>query len=92
MLASVLSQRKDIVGARKVLHIARKNAKGHQKAIVAVARKMIVSIYNVLTGNELYDGHREDVRIRKLKGWKGYRNNRLLCVTRSQRWRAGNYA
>jgi len=42
--------------------------KGRQKAIVAVARKMLVSIYHVLAGNELYDGHREDVRTRKLKG------------------------
>ena len=41
--------------------------KGHQKALIAVARKMLVSIYYVLTRNELYDGHREDVRTRKIK-------------------------
>jgi len=45
--------------------IARK--KGHHKAIVAVARKLLVSIYHVLTRNELYDGHREDLRAVKLK-------------------------
>lgn len=45
--------------------IARK--KGHQKAVVAVARKMLVSIYYVLTRNELYHGDREDGRTRKLK-------------------------
>jgi len=43
-----------------------KNKKGHQKAIVAVARKMLVSIYWVLTRNELYDGHREDLQKRKV--------------------------
>lgn len=41
--------------------------KGHRKAVVAVARKMLVSIYWVLTRNELYHGHRDDVRTRKLK-------------------------
>jgi transposase len=41
--------------------------KGNQKAVVAVARKMLVSIYHVLTRNELYDGHREDVKARKVK-------------------------
>lgn len=41
--------------------------KGHQKAIVAVARKLLVSIYHVLTRGELYDGNREDLRQRKLK-------------------------
>lgn len=44
--------------------------KGHQKALIAVARKMLVSIYYVLTRNELYDGHREDVRTRKIKNMK----------------------
>ena len=44
--------------------------KGHQKALIVVARKMLVSIYYVLTRNELYDGHREDVRIRKIKNMK----------------------
>jgi transposase len=40
---------------------------GNHKAVVAVARKMLVSIYYVLTRNELYDGHREEDRIRKIK-------------------------
>ena len=44
--------------------------KGHQKAVIAVARKMLVSIYYVLIRNELYDGHREDVRTRKIKNMK----------------------
>jgi transposase len=44
--------------------------KGHQKALIAVARKMLVSIYYVLTRNELYDGHREDVRMRKIKNMR----------------------
>jgi hypothetical protein len=44
--------------------------KGHQKALVAVARKMLVSICYVLTRNELYDGHREEVRTRKIKNTK----------------------
>ncbi len=44
--------------------------KGHQKAVVAVARKMLVSIYHVLTRNELYHGDREDGRARKLKNLK----------------------
>jgi hypothetical protein len=39
----------------------------YQKALIAVARKMLVSIYYALTRNELYDGHREDVRTRKIK-------------------------
>jgi transposase len=43
---------------------------GHQKALIAVARKMLVSIYYVLTRNELYDGHREDVRTREIKNMK----------------------
>jgi transposase len=41
--------------------------KGSQKARVAVARKMLVSIYHVLTRNELYHGHRQDVQLRKIK-------------------------
>jgi len=41
--------------------------KGHQKAIVAVARKILVSVYWVLTRNEPYDGYRDDVKTRKLK-------------------------
>jgi hypothetical protein len=44
--------------------------KGHQKALIAAARKMLVSIYYVLIRNELYDGHREDVRTRKIKNMK----------------------
>jgi len=44
--------------------------KGHQKALIAVARKKLVSIYNVLTRNELYKSHREDVRTRKNKNMK----------------------
>jgi len=45
--------------------IARK--KGNQKAIVAVARKLLVSVYFVLSKNELYRGDRADIRERKLK-------------------------
>jgi transposase len=43
-----------------------KKRKGHQKAIVAVSRKMLVSIYWVLTRNELYDGHRDDLQKKKV--------------------------
>ena len=45
--------------------LARK--KGTQKAIVAVARKLLVSVYFVLSRNELYDGDRAEIRERKLK-------------------------
>ena len=38
--------------------------------MIAVARKMLVSVYYVSTRNELYDGHREDVRTRKIKNMK----------------------
>jgi hypothetical protein len=48
---------------------------GHQKALIAVARKMLVSIYYVLTRNEWYDGHREDVRTRKIKNMKRLARN-----------------
>ena len=41
--------------------------KGDNKAIVAVARKMLVSIYWVLTRNEYYYGDRLEVRERKVK-------------------------
>lgn len=41
--------------------------KGNQKAVIAVARKILVSIYHVLTRNELYDGHRQEVITRKIK-------------------------
>ena len=41
--------------------------KGNQKSRVAVARKMLVTIYHVLIRNELYLGHRQDVQIRKIK-------------------------
>jgi transposase len=41
--------------------------KGNHKAIIAVARKMLVSIYWVLTRNEYYDGDRQEVRERKVK-------------------------
>ncbi|MGE5863213.1 MAG: hypothetical protein ACM31H_05520 [Nitrososphaerales archaeon] len=46
--------------------------KGNQKARVAVARKMLVSIYiyHVLTRNELYHGHREELQITKIKNMK----------------------
>jgi hypothetical protein len=46
--------------------IARK--KGSQKAVVA--RKMLVSIWYVLTRNELYDGNRAELTERKLKNLK----------------------
>lgn len=50
--------------------IARKNC--NQKVVVAVARKrMLVSIYHVLTWNEHYDGDRPDGRARKIKKWSG---------------------
>jgi transposase len=41
--------------------------KGNHKATIAVARKMLVSIYWVLTRNEHYDGDRQEVRERKVK-------------------------
>ncbi|MGH9981341.1 MAG: hypothetical protein ACRD6U_07290 [Nitrososphaeraceae archaeon] len=41
--------------------------KGNQKARVEVARKMLVSIYDVLIRNELYHSHKQDVHIRKNK-------------------------
>lgn len=44
--------------------------KGNQKARVAVARKMLVNIYHVLTRNELYHGHREELQITKIKNMK----------------------
>jgi transposase len=44
--------------------------KGNQKARVAVARKMLVSIYHVLTRHELYHGHREELQITKIKNMK----------------------
>jgi transposase len=44
--------------------------KGSQKARVAVARKMLVSIYYVLTRYELYHGHREELQITKIKNMK----------------------
>jgi transposase len=44
--------------------------KGNQKARVAVARKMLVSIYYVLTRHELYHGHREELQITKIKNMK----------------------
>ena len=44
--------------------------KGNQKARVAVARKMLVSIYYVLTRNEMYHGHREELQITKIKNMK----------------------
>ncbi len=44
--------------------------KGNQKARVAVARKMLVSIYYVLTRHELYHGHREELQITKIKNIK----------------------
>lgn len=43
-----------------------KKRKGTQKAKVAVARKMLVSIYHVLSRDELYDGHRDDLQKRKI--------------------------
>lgn len=43
-----------------------KKRKGVQKAKVAVARKMLVSIYWVLTRNDLYDGNRQDLQKRKI--------------------------
>lgn len=44
--------------------------KGSYKAIVAVARKMLVSIYWVLTRSEYYDGDRPEARERKVKNLK----------------------
>jgi predicted cupin superfamily sugar epimerase len=40
--------------------IAKKN--GHSKAKVAVTRKMLVSIYYVLTRDEIYHDHRDDIQ------------------------------
>jgi transposase len=46
--------------------------RGYQKAIVAVARKMLVSIYHVLSKNETYHGENHELFERKLKRleWK----------------------
>jgi transposase len=46
--------------------------RGYQRAIVAVARKMLVSMYHVLSKNEAYRGERTELLERKLKRleWK----------------------
>jgi len=46
--------------------------RGYQRAIVAVARKMLVSMYHVLSKNEPYHGERTELLERKLKRleWK----------------------
>jgi len=46
--------------------------RGYQKAIVAVARKMLVAIYHVLSKNETYQGENSQLLERKLKRleWK----------------------
>ncbi len=41
--------------------------RGHQKAITAVARKMLVSIYYVLKRHEEYQGQRDDLLEKKIK-------------------------
>jgi len=41
--------------------------RGRQKAIVAVARKLLVSIYHVLNRNETYHGQRPELLERKIK-------------------------
>ena len=41
--------------------------RGHQKAIAAVARKMLVSIYHVLKRQEVYHGQRDDLLERKIR-------------------------
>ena len=41
--------------------------KVNQKAVIVVVRNLLESIYHVLARNELYDGHRQDVRTRKIK-------------------------
>jgi transposase len=41
--------------------------RGHQKAITAVARKMLVSIYYVLKRHEEYQGQRNDLLEKKIK-------------------------
>jgi transposase len=41
--------------------------RGYQRAIVAVARKMLVSIYHVLSKNEVYHGEKSELLERKLK-------------------------
>jgi len=40
--------------------------RGHQKAITAVARKMLVSIYHVLKRQETYQGQRDELLERKI--------------------------
>jgi len=46
--------------------------RGYQKAIVAVARKMLVSIYHVLSKNQTYQGENSELLKKKLKRleWK----------------------
>ncbi len=41
--------------------------RGHQKAITAVARKMLVSIYHVLKRQEEYQGQRDELLEKKIK-------------------------
>ncbi len=41
--------------------------RGHQKAITAVARKMLVSIYYMLKRNEDYQGQRDDLLEKKIR-------------------------
>ncbi len=41
--------------------------RGHQKAITAVARKMLVSIYYVLKRQEKYQGQRDDLLEKKIR-------------------------
>jgi len=41
--------------------------RGHQKAITAVARKMLASIYHVLKRQEEYHGQRDELLERKTK-------------------------
>ena len=50
----------------KPFHERIRNRKETQKATVAVARKMPVSIYHVLSRDKQYDGHRDDLQKRKV--------------------------
>jgi transposase len=68
MEASIMATRYD--PKMKTFYERIQKKKGSQKARVAVARKMLVSIYHVLTRNELYHGHREELQITKIKNMK----------------------
>jgi len=51
--------------------------RGHQKAITAVARKMLVAVYHVLKRQETYHGQRDELLERKIKRLQRTANSSL---------------